>query len=526
MSFVVRLRVIHLSPLGNSRRSPSPLKTGVRRRGRPRRRRHRLRPHHHRPRLPPPALGFVLVTSPSTSALFDRVDRGDFNAAIVANPGASASLAASLTGTARSPYAPSSAVTFAFDEGRSGSTMTTLLRAQISALVAAASSGVATATLASLRSGNLTLSVVDSAALLSPVGYTENNLHPVQFAGLQTFLGVSYLDSWVIELFVINVMLSVVWTPLEGKVRRDHLLLYVALHITATSAALAFWPQVIVRGLGATVVTARIFFASWAWVWFCMTIFGGILAVVIIALGPSVGNLFSFIFLILNLVSSTGILPQELMPPFFKIGLALPMYQGPAGGRTIVLGSYNRLGENLGVLFAWLGLLLIALGYSAWRAREAVAAEVKRSASVGAALLLAPEEGGGDRDGKNRASSFSVVPARERPGGGKGPAARVSSTSAAGAGAGGANSAGAGLAPDAGGDSASGAERDLEAGLGDQGVGAAAAAGSSPAGAQQQKQQQAATVSAVAGAGAARNGAPAQGRGGAAGAEPGTRLSM
>ena len=337
--------------------------------------------------FPPPSLGYVRVTAASPADLFARVDRGDFNAAIVANPGASAALNAALTGgssssSSASAYKPSLAVTFAFDEGRGGTTLATLLRAHVAGLVGGASSGVAAVGLARLRAGNLTLASMDSTALLAPVGYVENNLHPVQFSGLQTFLGVSYLDSWVIELFVVNVMLSVVWTPLAGKVRRDHLLLYVAFHVVATSAALAFWPQVIVRGLGATVVTARVFFASWAWVWLCMSVFGGILAVVILGLGPSAGNLFSFIFLILNLVSSSGLLPHELMPPFFKIGLGLPMYQGPSGGRTIVLGSYDRLAENLGVLFAYVGLLLIALGVAAWRARAAVVAERRREGAV------------------------------------------------------------------------------------------------------------------------------------------------
>ena len=62
------------------------------------------------------------------------------------------------------------------------------------------------------------------------------------------------------------------------------------------------------------------------------------------------------LFLILNLVSSTSTTPQELMPPFFQVGYALPFYNAVCGLRTILFGSYDRLGRNVGVLFAWCGL--------------------------------------------------------------------------------------------------------------------------------------------------------------------------
>ena len=83
--------------------------------------------------------------------------------------------------------------------------------------------------------------------------------------------------------------------------------------------------QLIVRLLGASQITTRKYFNAWGWGWMAQTTFGSILAVVLMSLGATAGNIISFMYLILNLVASTGILPLELMPPFFQIGLGLPM---------------------------------------------------------------------------------------------------------------------------------------------------------------------------------------------------------
>ena len=43
------------------------------------------------------------------------------------------------------------------------------------------------------------------------------------------------------------------------------------------------------------------------------------------------GSLLHLLFMMLNYISSSGILPLELAPKFFHIGLGLPMYQGATG---------------------------------------------------------------------------------------------------------------------------------------------------------------------------------------------------
>ena len=79
-----------------------------------------------------------------------------------------------------------------------------------------------------------------------------------------------------------------------------------------------------------------------------------------LVLGTLLGPVVSAMFYMFNLISSTGTYATETMPSFFKIGYGLPMEQGVMVTRTIMFGSYNRVGRNLGVLFAWVvGWLLV-----------------------------------------------------------------------------------------------------------------------------------------------------------------------
>jgi rhamnose transport system permease protein len=77
----------------------------------------------------------TVVTTGSAEDAMHRVDVGDFNAALIAMPGASAALAAALADPA-APYNSSAAAAFVFDEGRGGPSMATLLRFNVPPLIA------------------------------------------------------------------------------------------------------------------------------------------------------------------------------------------------------------------------------------------------------------------------------------------------------------------------------------------------------------------------------------------------------
>ena len=74
------------------------------------------------------------------------------------------------------------------------------------------------------------------------------------------------------------------------------------------------------------------------------------------------------------------ILPTELEVPFYKYGLGFPVYNMSQIVRTIIFNTKNHLGQNFGVLLAWVALSLITLPTIQYlvRRREIAAEETRR----------------------------------------------------------------------------------------------------------------------------------------------------
>ena len=140
--------------------------------------------------------------------------------------------------------------------------------------------------------------------------------------------------------------------------RLDHAVLARLVHEVVVALVLSFWPPVVLQCLGAA-LTGRVFFAFWAYAWLSMSAFGLIITALMRELGPELGGLVHLLFLISNLVSSGSISPVDLTPPYYRVGYALPFYNAVAGTRTILFGSHNQIGRNVGILFAWVGLVLL-----------------------------------------------------------------------------------------------------------------------------------------------------------------------
>ncbi len=288
------------------------------------------------------------------ASLLADVDAGKYHAALTAEAGATSALSAMLRGGA--PFDVSAASTLVIDEGRGGAVMLGLLRAAAAQLVTAATAGAQAALLGAPPGA-------------APVAPKMLLLHPVPHAGMHAAAGIAFILTWIIMLTVTMIALSLYDFGERAGIRRDHQLAARILHEAVCAGCLAFWPPVVLQCLGAG-LPARTFFALWAYDWLCMYTFGCVIAALFRTLGPALGGLVHLLFLILNLISSGAISPQELMPPFFRIGLGLPFGNAVAGSRTIVFGSYDHIGRNVGVLFAWIGLIWLMAARATLRARR------------------------------------------------------------------------------------------------------------------------------------------------------------
>jgi hypothetical protein len=126
-----------------------------------------------------PAAGAVAV---SFESLLLAVEAGTYHAALTAEAGATAALEAALAGEA--PFDVSAASTLVLDEGRSGAAMVSLLRAEASQLVSAATAAAE-------------WMLLGSPPGAAPVAPRPLFLHPVPHAGMFTAAGIAFILAWV-----------------------------------------------------------------------------------------------------------------------------------------------------------------------------------------------------------------------------------------------------------------------------------------------------------------------------------------
>ena len=293
-----------------------------------------------------PFTASILPNSTTYAWLEHAVDHGSYHAALVAQPGATAALAAQRAGTAPLvPYNPAGAVTLLYDEGRGGSVMGSLLRSTSAQIVGVVSAVVERQVL--------------NTSLAPAVSLTTQLMHPVPHAGMNLSAGIAYILCWITMLTITMICLKLYESWEKAGVRRDHAIYARIAHEVVVALVLSFWPPVVLQCLGAG-LTGRVFFAFWAFAWLSMTTFGFMITALMRELGMELGGLVHLLFLISNLVSSGSISPVDLTPSYYQVGYALPFHNAVAGTRTILFGSYNEgIGRNVGILFAWIGLVLL-----------------------------------------------------------------------------------------------------------------------------------------------------------------------
>jgi len=144
---------------------------------------------------------------------------------------------------------------------------------------------------------------------------------------------------------------------IRAGVKPIHIAVYRIFHGVTLSLFVSLFQALVVLALGGTF--ERSFGAYWMWSWMATLCFAVIIAFLGMAFGQ-IGQLLGIIFLILMISTSGGLNAFILAPDFFQLGYALPMQNAVMGSRTIIFGSYDRIGQNSGVILAWLFTFLVA----------------------------------------------------------------------------------------------------------------------------------------------------------------------
>ncbi|PPQ98228.1 hypothetical protein CVT26_003398 [Gymnopilus dilepis] len=124
---------------------------------------------------------------------------------------------------------------------------------------------------------------------------------------------------------------------------------------------------------------------------------------------------FMIAWIIVNV--SVCVFPIDVLPRFYRYGYAMPFYNISSSVRSITFGTRNTLGQNFGVLFAWVLISCITLPAIQWYVRRQEArAKVSGGAPGGASGSGKGGERGhrGEIGGKEAGSAASTPELKSR----------------------------------------------------------------------------------------------------------------
>jgi hypothetical protein len=202
------------------------------------------------------------------------------------------------------------------------------------------------------------------------LGATVAAVHPVKSFGENNAAGDSLIIAWVLMAEVMGDMLTLYGSWEQAGVRRDHQVAAQCAHLAAAAVFIAFGPPIVLQGLGAQLKASK-FVALWAWFVLVLNAFGILIMTLFTAgLSPLLVGEVHLLLLFINLVSSGGLVPAPMLPPFYNIRMGLPFGHAVSGARTILFGSHNRLRTNAAVLAAWTAACYCMAACRAWLARS------------------------------------------------------------------------------------------------------------------------------------------------------------
>lgn len=294
-----------------------------------------------------------LPNSTTASDLRNLVDDGTYYAGVVVNEGTSQTLLAALPTSSSVVYTPASALTLFYDQTRCGVSYSIAMVSLGNTLASATRATISRLLMTQFSSYNVTS--FKTSLMTAPVAITPMNLHPVAAQGIQTALGLSFMQVYLVILIHSIIVIKLQEDLQSERILHSHVVYFMSTHRLLGALLLSIWPGIVLLCLGAgDILMGGNFFIFWMFMWLCMTTFGSLNHHIYDMFGPGIGMVVMLISCIIQLVSCGGLAPYEAMPDFFQIGKGLPLKAAVEGAKAILLGSLtDRLPTNIGILFGW-----------------------------------------------------------------------------------------------------------------------------------------------------------------------------
>eukprot|EP01029_Cantina_marsupialis_P015912 TRINITY_DN3518_c0_g2_i1.p1 TRINITY_DN3518_c0_g2~~TRINITY_DN3518_c0_g2_i1.p1 ORF type:complete len:516 (-),score=112.55 TRINITY_DN3518_c0_g2_i1:305-1852(-) len=176
------------------------------------------------------------------------------------------------------------------------------------------------------------------------------DLHPVKYYGQNFLTYIIPVVFMICGMMNVSVVMKLSFGP-EGQSLQEYkengsratmaFVIGRVLYVPPMSLVQSLLAWCVLMVLGAETEYSWFYWILWAMFW--NLTFTGISGVLCALIGYDLFPVPNAIFLILNLTSSAGILSEEVMYSFFKIGRVLPMYYFVQGNRCIMFGSNTSL---------------------------------------------------------------------------------------------------------------------------------------------------------------------------------------
>ncbi|GMK57815.1 hypothetical protein CspeluHIS016_0406490 [Cutaneotrichosporon spelunceum] len=338
-------------------------------------------------------LGYF-VTSPSEFPTDDElnyniVQEGAWGAVVI-NSGATTNLANARLG-ANASYDGRDAIQFIYVQARNelatGSYMMPLIQAHLNAITGELGTESVANFLSSASEG--TVRAAPPSTLSDAVGWHIVNLRPYNQPVAQaiTLVGLIYMLIFSFICTMANSGAREVISPyLTNRAYISYriiapLTLYLILSLFFAMVSLPFKVS-----FGAHFSYAGGFFLFWMVMFLGMASVGLATEFLITVVGPKFVS-FTLIPLIIANVSVAA-LPHELQPWIYRYGVAMPFYNCNRAIRTIIFNTKNDLGQNFGILLAWIAFSIFTNSLTTYLYRRKAVNEHER------------DEGGQERDVK------------------------------------------------------------------------------------------------------------------------------
>ena len=228
-----------------------------------------------------------------------------------------------------------------------------------------------------------------------PVAFEELDVHPPATPIIASATTVAYI--WI---FLVaggsTYLVAYTVQPLtrEASVRKTMTLLVVPLLVFLFSLSMVY--SVILRIFGVPFTSAGQFVALFLGMFLLQAAVASLVLFLVFLIPVMLIPAITITFVVMNVIAVFH--PVELMPPFYRWAYAMPFLNAVQLARYVLNGSYNRLGYNLPVLFAWIVVPLVLLPMAISRQKRLLM-EVVASAKGGQFRCRYCSSSGGDESG-------------------------------------------------------------------------------------------------------------------------------